>query len=44
MTVEAFGQALPDLAAATKVWRPLFATESDVVTAGDTVMRGAWNG
>ena len=44
MTVEAFGQALPDLAAATKVWRPLFATESDVVTAGNTVMRGAWNG
>jgi D-psicose/D-tagatose/L-ribulose 3-epimerase len=44
MTVEAFGQALPDLAAATKVWRPLFATESDVVTAGNSVMRGAWNG
>ena len=24
MTVEAFGSALPDLAAATKIWRPLF--------------------
>ncbi len=44
MTVEAFGQALPDLAAATKVWRPLFGTESDVVTAGNAVMRGAWRG
>lgn len=44
MTVEAFGQALPDLAAATKIWRPLFAAESDVVMAGDAVMRGAWNG
>ena len=24
MTIEAFGSALPDLAAATKIWRPLF--------------------
>ena len=30
MTIEAFGSALPDLAAATKIWRPLFASEADV--------------
>ena len=34
LTVEAFGQALPDLAAATRVWRPLFDTEDEVVEAG----------
>jgi D-psicose/D-tagatose/L-ribulose 3-epimerase len=41
-TVEAFGQALPDLAAATRVWRPLFDSEDEVVTAGARVIRAAW--
>jgi D-psicose/D-tagatose/L-ribulose 3-epimerase len=41
-TVEAFGQALPDLAAATRVWRPLFEREDDVVAAGARVIRDAW--
>ena len=26
LTVEAFGRALPELAAATRIWRPLFDT------------------
>jgi D-psicose/D-tagatose/L-ribulose 3-epimerase len=41
-TVEAFGQALPDLAAATKIWRPLFETEDQVVKAGVRVIREGW--
>ncbi len=41
-TVEAFGQALPDLAAATRVWRPLFASEDEVVRAGARVIRDGW--
>ena len=41
-TIEAFGQALPDLAAATRVWRPLFDSEDEVVTAGARVIRAGW--
>ena len=41
-TVEAFGQALPDLAAATKIWRPLFESEDEVVKAGVRVIRDGW--
>ena len=41
-TVEAFGQALPDLAAATKIWRPLFADEHEVVEGGARVIRDGW--
>ena len=41
-TVEAFGQALPDLAAATKIWRPLFESEDQVVQAGARVIRDGW--
>ncbi len=33
-TVEAFGSALPDLAAATRVWRPFFKTEAEVYRDG----------
>ena len=41
MTIEAFGSALPDLAAATKIWRPLFASEADVYRKGiETIRRG----
>ncbi|MFM8273064.1 MAG: sugar phosphate isomerase/epimerase family protein [Gemmata sp.] len=34
MTIESFGRALPDLAAATKVWRDLFPSPEDVYTRG----------
>ena len=42
ITIEAFGSALPDLAAATKVWRPLFARESDVYREGLALIRASW--
>jgi D-psicose/D-tagatose/L-ribulose 3-epimerase len=42
LTVEAFGQALPDLAAATKVWRQFFASPEEVYTVGLKTMREAW--
>ncbi|NNE90617.1 MAG: sugar phosphate isomerase/epimerase [Verrucomicrobiales bacterium] len=34
MVIEAFGNALPDLAAATRVWRPLFESPEEVYTFG----------
>jgi D-psicose/D-tagatose/L-ribulose 3-epimerase len=34
LTIEAFGRALPDLAAATRVWRPFFKTEQEVYRDG----------
>jgi D-psicose/D-tagatose/L-ribulose 3-epimerase len=43
MTIESFGSALPDLAAATKIWRPLFAREEDVYEKGYTLMRQGWD-
>jgi D-psicose/D-tagatose/L-ribulose 3-epimerase len=43
MTIEAFGSALPDLAAATKIWRPLFASEADVYGGGYKLMREGWD-
>ena len=42
LTVEAFGQALPDLAAATRVWRPLFGSETEVFTEAAALIRGGW--
>jgi D-psicose/D-tagatose/L-ribulose 3-epimerase len=42
LTVEAFGQALPDLAAATRVWRPLFGSEAEVYTEGIGLIRKLW--
>jgi D-psicose/D-tagatose/L-ribulose 3-epimerase len=39
LTIEAFGQALPDLAAATRVWRPLFDDAKDVYEIGFRTMR-----
>ncbi len=43
MTVEAFGSALPDLAAATKIWRPMFDRPQDVYKAGYRLMRDGWD-
>jgi D-psicose/D-tagatose/L-ribulose 3-epimerase len=34
LTIEAFGGSLPDLAAATRVWRAFFASEEEVYTDG----------
>jgi D-psicose/D-tagatose/L-ribulose 3-epimerase len=42
LTIEAFGQALPALAAATKVWRPFFASPEEVYTVGLKTIREAW--
>jgi D-psicose/D-tagatose/L-ribulose 3-epimerase len=43
MTIESFGSALPDLAAATKIWRPIFKTEADVYRLGYRLMRDGWD-
>jgi len=42
ITVEAFGLALPEIAAATKVWRPLFPSEKEVYTEGIRYIRECW--
>ena len=42
LTVEAFGQALPDLAAATRVWRPFFPSESYVVKKAIKTIQKFW--
>jgi D-psicose/D-tagatose/L-ribulose 3-epimerase len=34
LTVEAFGNFLPNLAAATKIWRPLFESEEQLASEG----------
>jgi D-psicose/D-tagatose/L-ribulose 3-epimerase len=43
LTIEAFGRALPDLAAATKVWRDLFPSDVEVYTQGLKFMKEMWN-
>ena len=40
--IEAFGRALPDLAAATRVWRDLFKAPEDVSTYGLKFMKERW--
>ena len=42
LTIEAFGRALPDLAAATRVWRDLFAKPEDVYVKGLKFMKKMW--
>ena len=42
LVIEAFGRALPDLAAATRVWRDLFANAKDVYTDGLQLIRDKW--
>jgi D-psicose/D-tagatose/L-ribulose 3-epimerase len=44
VTIEAFGRALPDLAAATKVWRDLFPSPEDVYTNGLAFVKSRWGG
>ena len=42
LVIEAFGRALPDLAAATRVWRDLFPNPEDVYTRGLRFIREKW--
>jgi D-psicose/D-tagatose/L-ribulose 3-epimerase len=42
LVIEAFGRALPDLAAATKVWRDLFPSDQEVYTQGLRFLREKW--
>lgn len=44
MMIEAFGLALPDLAAATKIWRPMFPNEEYLATNGLNFMKTRWEG
>ncbi len=43
LTIEAFGGALPDLAAATRVWRDFFTSPEEVYTEGIKLIRRAWD-
>ncbi len=43
MTIEAFGRALPDLAAATRVWRDFFPTRDEVYMEGGKFIREMWD-
>jgi D-psicose/D-tagatose/L-ribulose 3-epimerase len=43
LTIEAFGAALPDLAAATRVWRDFFPSREQVYTEGYKLIRTAWD-
>lgn len=43
LTIEAFGKALPELAAATRVWRDFFASPEEVYTEGYQYIRNCWD-
>ncbi|MBA3685255.1 MAG: sugar phosphate isomerase/epimerase [Planctomycetes bacterium] len=43
LTIEAFGLALPALAAATRIWRRMFESEERVAADGLAFMRREWN-
>lgn len=43
LTIEAFGRGVPDLAAATRVWRDFFADEAEVYTEGFSLIRESWD-
>ena len=42
MVVEAFGLALPDLAAATKIWRRMYESEQQLATDALAFMKSRW--
>ncbi len=42
LTVEAFGRALPDLAAATRVWRDLFPDLDTLFAESIALIRREW--
>ena len=43
ITIEAFGHAIPSLAAATKIWRPLFDDPEKLAEEGLHFLRERWN-
>jgi D-psicose/D-tagatose/L-ribulose 3-epimerase len=43
VVIEAFGDALPELAAATRVWRPLFPDIETLLTEGHDTVRDLWD-
>jgi D-psicose/D-tagatose/L-ribulose 3-epimerase len=43
LTIEAFGRALPALAAATKIWRDLFPTPEEPYLKGIQFMKAQWS-
>ena len=43
LTIEAFGRALPDLAAATRVWRDFFPSKEEVYIEGYKLIRHTWD-
>lgn len=43
LVIEAFGRALPDLAAATRVWRDVFPSARDVYTRGLRFVKEKWS-
>lgn len=42
LTIEAFGRAVPELAAATRVWRDFFANPEEVYVEGHRYIRDCW--
>ncbi|MCA9010082.1 MAG: sugar phosphate isomerase/epimerase [Planctomycetaceae bacterium] len=44
LTIEAFGLALPELAAATRVWRRMFPSEEYLAKNGLQFMKSSWEG
>ncbi len=42
LTIEAFGRAVPELAAATRVWRDFFPNPEEVYTEGFRYIRDCW--
>ena len=42
LTIEAFGSALPSLAAATKIWRRMFDDEEELAREGHDFIRHEW--
>lgn len=42
-TIESFGRALPDLAAATRVWRDFFPSREEVYRDGHDFLRETWD-
>ena len=42
LVIEAFGLALPDLAAATKIWRRMYPSEEHLATKGLEFMKSRW--
>lgn len=43
LTIEAFGRAVPELAAATRVWRDFFADPEEVYAEGFALIRSCWD-